>query len=60
VRPKCGRLVGFESSDYHGVKAVKRGRRCAVAMWYTFSPEYAEKTHREAFDLLDELQLETG
>jgi len=31
-----------------------------VAMWYTFSPEYAEKTHREAFDLLDELQLETG
>ncbi len=42
VNPKCGRMVGFMSKDYHGVKAVTKGRRCALAMWYTMDPAYQE------------------
>uniref|UniRef100_A0A8D2J7S1 procollagen-proline 3-dioxygenase n=1 Tax=Varanus komodoensis TaxID=61221 RepID=A0A8D2J7S1_VARKO len=44
VQPKCGRLVAFSSGgeNPHGVWAVTRGRRCAIALWYTLSPEHAE------------------
>uniref|UniRef100_A0A7M4EEJ6 procollagen-proline 3-dioxygenase n=1 Tax=Crocodylus porosus TaxID=8502 RepID=A0A7M4EEJ6_CROPO len=45
VRPKCGRLVAFSSGgeNPHGVWAVTRGRRCAIALWYTLSQERAEQ-----------------
>uniref|UniRef100_A0A8C0ISH9 procollagen-proline 3-dioxygenase n=1 Tax=Chelonoidis abingdonii TaxID=106734 RepID=A0A8C0ISH9_CHEAB len=45
VRPKCGKLVAFSSGgeNPHGVWAVTRGRRCAIALWYTLSPEHAEQ-----------------
>lgn len=45
VRPKCGRLVAFSSGEEnpHGVWAVTRGRRCAIALWYTLSQEHAEQ-----------------
>uniref|UniRef100_A0A8C3ULP0 procollagen-proline 3-dioxygenase n=1 Tax=Catharus ustulatus TaxID=91951 RepID=A0A8C3ULP0_CATUS len=45
VRPKCGRLVAFSSGkeNPHGVWAVSRGRRCAIALWYTHSREHAEQ-----------------
>ncbi|XP_010155215.1 PREDICTED: prolyl 3-hydroxylase 3, partial [Eurypyga helias] len=45
VRPKCGRLVAFSSGkeNPHGVWAVSRGRRCAIALWYTHSQEHAEQ-----------------
>uniref|UniRef100_A0A8B9QZ47 procollagen-proline 3-dioxygenase n=1 Tax=Anas platyrhynchos TaxID=8839 RepID=A0A8B9QZ47_ANAPL len=44
VRPKCGRLVAFSSGkeNPHGVRAVSRGRRCAIALWYTHSQEHAD------------------
>lgn len=44
VKPKCGRLVGFSSGgeNPHGVKAVTRGQRCAVALWFTLNPLYRE------------------
>uniref|UniRef100_A0A669E6U2 procollagen-proline 3-dioxygenase n=1 Tax=Oreochromis niloticus TaxID=8128 RepID=A0A669E6U2_ORENI len=37
VKPSCGRLVGFSSGPVnpHGVTAVTRGRRCALALWFT-------------------------
>lgn len=50
VRPKCGRLVAFSSGkeNPHGVWAVSRGRRCAIALWYTHSQEHAEQVKGHA------------
>uniref|UniRef100_A0A8C5TXF1 procollagen-proline 3-dioxygenase n=1 Tax=Malurus cyaneus samueli TaxID=2593467 RepID=A0A8C5TXF1_9PASS len=53
VRPKCGRLVAFSSGkeNPHGVWAVSRGRRCAVALWYTHSQEHAEQVKGRAGEI---------
>uniref|UniRef100_A0A8B9GP36 procollagen-proline 3-dioxygenase n=1 Tax=Amazona collaria TaxID=241587 RepID=A0A8B9GP36_9PSIT len=50
VHPKCGRLVAFSSGkeNPHGVWAVSRGRRCAIALWYTHSQEHAEQVKDHA------------
>ena len=50
MRPKCGRLVAFSSGkeNPHGVWAVSRGRRCAIALWYTHSQEHAEQVKDHA------------
>uniref|UniRef100_A0A8C7P9P3 procollagen-proline 3-dioxygenase n=1 Tax=Oncorhynchus mykiss TaxID=8022 RepID=A0A8C7P9P3_ONCMY len=44
VKPKCGRMVGFSSGgeNPHGVRAVTRGQRCAVALWFTLDPLFRE------------------
>uniref|UniRef100_A0A8C1RF14 procollagen-proline 3-dioxygenase n=1 Tax=Cyprinus carpio TaxID=7962 RepID=A0A8C1RF14_CYPCA len=44
VKPRCGRMVGFSSGgeNPHGVRAVTRGQRCAVALWFTLDPLYRE------------------
>lgn len=55
LRPKCGRLVGFNASNYHGVKAVLSGQRCAIAMWYTLDSKYDEAAHGIAHNILDKL-----
>uniref|UniRef100_A0A673A5H5 procollagen-proline 3-dioxygenase n=1 Tax=Sphaeramia orbicularis TaxID=375764 RepID=A0A673A5H5_9TELE len=45
VRPQCGRVVGFGSGkeNPHGVRAVTKGQRCAVALWFTLDPTHEEK-----------------
>lgn len=45
VRPTCGRVVGFGAGkeNPHGVKAVTKGQRCAIALWFTLDPRHAEK-----------------
>lgn len=48
VQPQCGRMVAFESGTYHGVKAVTKGTRCAVAMWFTLDEASQETAHHEA------------
>ncbi|KAM5140852.1 prolyl 3-hydroxylase 3 [Mantella aurantiaca] len=50
VRPQCGRLVMYGSGgdNAHGVRAVTRGRRCAIALWFTESEEHAEQERHEA------------
>ncbi|NWX18501.1 P3H3 hydroxylase, partial [Aegotheles bennettii] len=55
VRPKCGRLVAFSSGkeNPHGVWAVNRGRRCAIALWYTHSQEHAEQERVKAEELME-------
>ncbi|XP_043396224.1 prolyl 3-hydroxylase 3 isoform X3 [Chelonia mydas] len=60
VHPKCGRLVAFNSGgeNPHGVWAVTRGRRCAIALWYTLSPEHAEQERMEAEDLMRQGDME--
>ncbi|EAW88734.1 leprecan-like 2, isoform CRA_d [Homo sapiens] len=60
VRPRCGRLVAFSSGveNPHGVWAVTRGRRCALALWHTWAPEHREQEWIEAKELLQESQEE--
>ena len=54
--PKCGRIVGFNASNYHGVQAVRAGQRCAVAMWFTLDPSHREEAHDSTYDILDSLE----
>uniref|UniRef100_A0A2D4PPN8 procollagen-proline 3-dioxygenase n=1 Tax=Micrurus surinamensis TaxID=129470 RepID=A0A2D4PPN8_MICSU len=60
VRPKCGRLVAFSSGEEnpHGVWAVTRGRRCAIALWYTLSPEHKEQERDQAEKLMRQKEAE--
>ncbi|GIY03348.1 prolyl 3-hydroxylase 2 [Caerostris extrusa] len=45
VKPSCGLMVAFSAGkeNLHGVKAVRKGRRCALAMWYTLDSDQREK-----------------
>ncbi|CAL1535365.1 unnamed protein product [Lymnaea stagnalis] len=62
LRPKCGRLVGFNAGNFHGVKAVKSGQRCALALWFTLNPNFKELAHIQARKVLKqaEADLKTG
>ena len=60
MEPKCGRLVAFNAGDYHGVKAVTKGQRCAVAMWYTHNPDFTEVSRIHASRRLDALSSQDG
>lgn len=37
-------MISFSSGgeNPHGVKAVTKGQRCAVALWFTLDPLYRE------------------
>ncbi|KAK7887042.1 hypothetical protein WMY93_026663 [Mugilogobius chulae] len=50
VKPSCGRLVGFSSGPVnpHGVTAVTRGKRCALALWFTKEKLYRDMEREEA------------
>ena len=54
VVPKCGRMVGFSAGkeNMHGVTAVTKGKRCAVALWFTQDPNYEETAHLQAQTIL--------
>ncbi|KAF7646298.1 hypothetical protein LDENG_00190160 [Lucifuga dentata] len=54
VRPRCGRVVGFGAGkeNPHGVRAVTKGQRCAVALWFTLDPAHQEKERIQAEDML--------
>uniref|UniRef100_A0A665WX22 procollagen-proline 3-dioxygenase n=1 Tax=Echeneis naucrates TaxID=173247 RepID=A0A665WX22_ECHNA len=54
VRPQCGRVVGFGSGkeNPHGVRAVTKGQRCAIALWFTLDPAHEEKERIQAEDML--------
>lgn len=54
VQPQCGRAVGFSSGSEnpHGVKAVTRGQRCAIALWFTLDPRHSERDRVQADDLV--------
>ncbi|KAH7935037.1 hypothetical protein HPB52_003192 [Rhipicephalus sanguineus] len=47
VRPKCGRMVSFNSRNPHGVLPVFSGRRCAVLVWMTHTRERQEANRVE-------------
>ncbi|XP_060516352.1 prolyl 3-hydroxylase 1-like isoform X2 [Cylas formicarius] len=44
INPKCGRMVAFSSGieNLHGVRPVSKGKRCALAIWFTFDPRQRE------------------
>ncbi|KAM8796364.1 prolyl 3-hydroxylase 1 [Eudromia elegans] len=54
VQPRCGRAVGFSSGSEnpHGVKAVTKGQRCAIALWFTLDPRHGERERLQADDLV--------
>ncbi|XP_009998122.1 PREDICTED: prolyl 3-hydroxylase 1 [Chaetura pelagica] len=54
VQPQCGRAVGFSSGSEnpHGVKAVTKGQRCAIALWFTLDPRHSERERVQADDLV--------
>lgn len=68
VRPQCGRVVGFSSGEEnpHGVQAVTKGQRCAVALWFTLDPRHNERERVQADDLIkmlfntEEIDLSQG
>uniref|UniRef100_UPI0035901F86 prolyl 3-hydroxylase 1-like n=1 Tax=Myxine glutinosa TaxID=7769 RepID=UPI0035901F86 len=57
VQPKCGRMVGFSSGSEnpHGVRAVTKGQRCAVALWFTLDPIHKERERLKADDIVSML-----
>ncbi|KAL2090859.1 hypothetical protein ACEWY4_013122 [Coilia grayii] len=57
VRPSCGRVVGFGAGkeNPHGVKAVTKSQRCAIALWFTLDPRHEEKERIQAQELLNML-----
>lgn len=57
VKPRCGRMVGFSSGgeNPHGVRAVTRGQRCAVALWFTLDPLYRELERLQADEVVQTL-----
>lgn len=44
VEPKCGRGVAFTADDknLHGVTGVIKGKRCALALWFTHDESQIE------------------
>ena len=48
-------MVGFNATNYHGVKAVLSGQRCAVALWFTLDKNFKEVAHEDAKAILASL-----
>ena len=59
VVPKCGRMVGFSAGqeNMHGVTAVTKGKRCALALWFTQDPNYEETDYLEAQAMLKQANV---
>ncbi|XP_023556699.1 prolyl 3-hydroxylase 2 [Octodon degus] len=60
IKPKCGRMISFSSGgeNPHGVRAVTRGQRCAVALWFTLDPLYRELERIKADEVIAILDRE--
>ena len=50
MKPKCGRLVAFGNGieNIHGVLGVRKGIRCALPLWFTFSADKNEDSRHRA------------
>ncbi|XP_072897819.1 prolyl 3-hydroxylase 2 isoform X2 [Hemitrygon akajei] len=60
VKPRCGRVVSFSSGgeNPHGVMAVTRGQRCAVALWFTLNPHFRELERIRADEVVQLISLQ--
>ncbi|KAJ3639489.1 hypothetical protein Zmor_002848 [Zophobas morio] len=54
VKPKCGRMVAFSSGfeNLHGVRAVTKGSRYGIGVWFTHDSEHAEIERNMAHQVL--------
>ncbi len=50
-------MVGFIGETPHGVRAVRKGSRCALAQWMTLDPKHEELERVQAQQLLAELDF---
>ncbi|XP_011298276.1 prolyl 3-hydroxylase 2 [Fopius arisanus] len=59
VKPKCGRMVAFsaDGTNLHGVRGIKKGKRCALALWFTLDERYIESERRLAYVILNRVDL---
>lgn len=53
-------MISFSSGgeNPHGVKAVTKGQRCAVALWFTLDPLYRELERIQADEVIAILDQE--
>lgn len=53
-------MIGFSAGqeNLHGVQAVLKGRRCALAMWFTLDHKHRERERFLALQVLDQLDVE--
>ncbi|XP_059819210.1 prolyl 3-hydroxylase 2-like [Hypanus sabinus] len=60
VKPRCGRVLSFSSGgeNPHGVMAVTRGQRCAVALWFTLNPHFRELERIRADEVVQLISLQ--
>eukprot|EP00118_Oscarella_pearsei_P028912 m.3246 g.3246 ORF g.3246 m.3246 type:complete len:680 (+) comp9180_c0_seq1:77-2116(+) len=56
VRPKCGRLVGFDGGHYHGVTGIAAGKRYAIALWFTLDHKHEEVATQKATEIFKKLR----
>ena len=52
MEPKCGRVIGLESSVYHSMTGLVSGRRCVLLISFTGDRKYQELAHVQAETLL--------
>ena len=54
VEPKCGRMAAFCAGKdcIHGVKGVRKGKRCALAQWFTLDYSRRDSEHLKVLDIL--------
>nr|XP_055039847.1 prolyl 3-hydroxylase 1 [Misgurnus anguillicaudatus] len=59
VKPQCGRVLAFGGGqeNTHGVTAVTKGQRCAVAVRFTLNPHNSKKERSQAEELLKTLSV---
>ncbi len=52
-------MVGFSAGkeNLHGVHAITKGKRCAVALWFTLDPKYVETTFYDAETLIRGIKI---
>ena len=56
LQPRCGRLVGFPTTDSYGVNFSWKKERCALLMTLTSDPGLELEDIQEAKDLLIDLE----
>jgi len=52
VKPRCGRVIGFESGIFHGMTPLTSGRRCVLLASFTVDRSQQELAHIQAETLL--------
>ncbi|KAG7199780.1 hypothetical protein KM043_000443 [Ampulex compressa] len=59
ISPRCGRVVAFSAGgeNLHGVRAVSKGRRCAIALWFTRNERHEEYERILARAILERMRL---